>query len=66
MKALSFIGLVFAAFLLFLGFSSRTTAGSVLANALIVGGVIIAVFVIIVWIILFIKEKRKSDKDSDF
>ena len=66
MKALSFIGLVFAAFLLFLGFSSRNTAGSVLGNALIVGGAIIAVFVIIVWIILFIKEKRKPDKDADF
>ena len=66
MKALSFIGLVFAAFLLFLGFSSGKTAGSVLANALIVGGVIIAAFVIIVWIILFVKEKKNSGKDSDF
>ena len=60
MKALSFIGLVIAAFLIFVGFSSRNTAGSVLGNALVVGGVIIASFVIIVWIILFIKEKKKS------
>ena len=61
MKALSFIGLVFAAFLIFLGYTSRSSAGSVLGNALVVGGAIIAAFVIIVWIILFIKEKKKSD-----
>jgi hypothetical protein len=59
MKALSFIGLVFAAFLIFLGFSSKNATGNVLGNAVIVGGVIIAVFVVIVWITLFIKEKRK-------
>lgn|GEM_PF-4503324 len=62
MKALSFIGLVFAAFLIFLGVSSRNTSGSVLGNALIVGGAIIAGFVIVVWIILFVKEKKKSGK----
>lgn len=62
MKALSFIGLVFAAFLLFLGFSSRNSAGAVLSNALLVGGAIIVAFVIIVWIILFVKEKGKSDE----
>ncbi|HEY8563034.1 MAG TPA: hypothetical protein VIL74_21840 [Pyrinomonadaceae bacterium] len=66
MKALSFIGLILAAFLVFLGISSRNTAGSVLGNAVTIGGIIIAAFVIIVWIILFIKEKRNSDKDSDF
>lgn len=62
MKALSFIGLVFAAFLIFLGYSSRNSSGSVLGNALVVGGAIIAGFVIIVWIILFLKEKRESGK----
>jgi len=61
MKALSFIGLVFAAFLFFLGFSSRNTAGVILSNALIVGGAIIGAFVAIVWIVMFIKEKKKSD-----
>jgi hypothetical protein len=30
-----------------------------LSNAIIVGGAIIAGFVIIVWIITFLKEKRK-------
>lgn len=57
--------MVFAAFLIFLGFSSRQNAGNVLSNTIIVGGVIIALFVITVWIILFIKEKKK-DGDSDF
>jgi hypothetical protein len=66
MKALSFIGLVFAAFLIFLGITSRNASGSVLGNALVIGGVVIAAFVVIVWIILFIKEKRDSDKDSGF
>jgi len=66
MKALSFIGLVFAAFLIFLGFSSRQSAGNVLSNAIIVGGALIAGFIVIVWIIMFFKEKKNSDKDSDF
>ena len=66
MKALSFIGLVFAAFLIFLGFSSRATAGIVLSNAIIVAGAIIAAFVIIVWIIMFLKEKRNRQDKSDF
>jgi amino acid transporter len=66
MKALSLIALVFAAFLIFLGVSSKTTAGNVLSNAIIVGGAIIVVFVIVVWIIIFIKEKKKKEGDSDF
>ena len=66
MKALSFIGLVFSAFLIFLGFSSKKTAGNVLSNAIIIGGVIIGVFVIIVWIIMFVKEKKKKGDNSDF
>jgi amino acid transporter len=66
MKALSLIAMVFAAFLIFLGLSSRQTAGNVLSNAIIIGGAIIAAFVVIVWIIMFFKEKKNSDKDSDF
>jgi hypothetical protein len=66
MKALSFIGLVFSAFLIFLGVSSKNTAGNVLSNAIIVGGVIIGAFVVIVWIILFVKEKKNSGDKSDF
>jgi amino acid transporter len=66
MKALSLIALVFAAFLIFLGLSSRQTAGNVLSNAIIIGGAIIVAFVIIVWIIMFFKGKKDSDKDTDF
>jgi hypothetical protein len=66
MKALSLIAIVFAAFLIFLGFSSKNTAGAVLSNAIIIGGAIIGVFVIVVWVIIFIKEKKKKENDSDF
>jgi len=66
MKALSLIALVFAAFLIFLGVSSKNTAGNVLSNAIIVGGAIIATFVIVVRVIMFIKEKKKKESDSDF
>lgn len=57
MKALSLIAVVFAAFLIFLGISSRKTAGT-LSNAVIIGGAVIAGFVAIIWAITFIKEKR--------
>ena len=66
MTALSLIGLVFAAFLIFLGISSRQNAGNILSNAIIFGGAVIALFVVIVWVIMFFKEKKDSDKDSDF
>lgn len=66
MKALSFIGLVFAAFLIYLGVSSKGGSGAVLGNTVLVGGILIAAFVIIVWIILFIKEKGKKGDGSDF
>lgn len=59
MKALSFISLIFAAFLIFLGLSSKKTAGDVLSSAIIIGGAIIAGFVFVVWIIMFFKEKKK-------
>ncbi len=57
MKALLFIALVFGAFLIFLGISSRATAGT-LSNAVIVGGASIFVFVAVVWILMFLKEKK--------
>lgn len=58
MKALSLIAIVVAAFLIFLGYSSKTAAGGVLSNAVIVGGVLIVVFVAVVWLVIFIKEKK--------
>jgi heme/copper-type cytochrome/quinol oxidase subunit 4 len=58
MKALSFIAILFAAFLIFLGVTSKQTAGGVLGNAVIAGGVIIAVVVAAIWILMFFKEKK--------
>lgn len=66
MRALSFIGLVFAAFLIYLGVTTKTGSGNVLGNTVLIGGIFIAAFVIIVWIILFIKERGKKDDDPDF
>ncbi|MBA2736114.1 MAG: hypothetical protein H0U50_04905 [Pyrinomonadaceae bacterium] len=57
MKALSLIALFFAAFLIFLGISSRKTSGT-LSNTVIIGGAVIAGFVAIIWAITFIKEKK--------
>jgi len=59
MKALSLIALVLSAYLLFLGFSTGKTAGEPLGNALIIGGSIVAGAVIIIWIITFVKEKKR-------
>ena len=64
MKALSLVALVFAAFLIFLGISSRETAG-VLSNAVIFIGVVITLFVAIVWAITFFKEKNNRENDFD-
>ena len=66
MKALSLIGLVFSAFLIFLGVSSKKASGDILSYAIIVGGAIIGIFVVVVWVIMFIKEKKKKEGDSDF
>lgn len=57
MKALSLITIVFAAFFIFLGISSREKSGA-LSNAVIIGGAFIAVLVAIIWAITFIKEKK--------
>ena len=57
MKALSLVALVIAAFLIFLGISSRATAG-VLSNAVIFIGALIAFFVVLVWVITFFKKKK--------
>ncbi len=67
MKALSLIAIVFAAFLIIVGFTSRTTAG-VLSYAVIFLGVVIAIFVAIIWTIAFFKEKKERESnfnDSD-
>ncbi|MBK7705141.1 MAG: hypothetical protein IPN69_09425 [Acidobacteria bacterium] len=59
MKALSFIAIVIAAFLVFLGLSSRSGAGAVLSNAVIIGGVLIAVVVAGSWIAMYFKNRQQ-------
>jgi hypothetical protein len=60
MKPLSTIALFFAAVLVFIGVASRDGAGTVLSNAVIVGGVIIAVTVFGIWIGLFLKNRGRQ------
>jgi prepilin signal peptidase PulO-like enzyme (type II secretory pathway) len=66
MKALTLVATLFAAFLVFLGASSKNSAGDVLGNAVIVAGAIILFFVCIVWLMKFIKEKKGNGNDSNF
>ncbi|MDQ2745948.1 MAG: hypothetical protein M3T96_01665 [Acidobacteriota bacterium] len=64
MKALSLVGVFFAALLIFLGFSTRATAG-VLGDAVVFIGVVIAIFVAVIWIITIFKEKKNRENDLD-
>ena len=64
MKALSLVAIFFAAFLIFLGFSSRETSG-VLSDAVIFLGALIAVFVAIIWLLAFFKKKKNREEDFD-
>ena len=57
MKALSLIAIFFAAFLIFLGLSSKQSSGEVLGNAVIAGGVMIVVVVAAIWVIMFFRRK---------
>ena len=59
MKALSIIALVFAAFLIFLGVSSIASTGG-LSYAVIIAGSLIIIFVGIIWVSTFIKERREK------
>ncbi len=59
MKPLSVIAIVIAAFLIFLGISSRSGAGATLSNAVIVGGVFIAAVVAGSWIAMYFKNRQQ-------
>ena len=65
MKALSLIAIVFAAFLIYLGITSRVTSGRILGNAVVAGGAIIAALVVAVWIIMFVKEKKEKKENKE-
>lgn len=64
MKALSLIAIVFAAFLIIVGFTSRATAG-VLSYAVIFLGTMIVIFVAVIWTIAFFKEKKERESEFD-
>jgi amino acid transporter len=61
MRAFLLVGLIFSAFLLFLGFTSRKTAGDVLSATVIICGVLVFLFVAIIWIFSYIKEKKERE-----
>lgn len=60
MRALNFIGLAIAAFLLFLGISSRNAAGAVLSNAVIAGGVFIILVIAGGWIAVIVRNRTRD------
>lgn len=66
MKPLSIIALLFAAFLIFLGIFSRQSSGG-LSYAVIVAGVLVLIFLAVIWILFLKKEKKEATdwKDLD-
>lgn len=60
MKALYFIGLFFSAFLIIMGVLSRKNSGYALSNAVIAGGVLIAVFILIIFILNYVKQRKEK------
>lgn len=60
MKALFLILFVFSSFMLFLGFSARTSQNNSLGNALIFGGFAVYLGIAVTWILF--KVKGKEDK----
>ena len=65
MKALSLIAAILGAFLIFIGISTKKASGA-LSNAVIIGGALIILFIIIVWAVMKIKEKREKQGENDF
>lgn len=61
MKAFLLVGILFSAFLIILGVTSRKTAGDVLSSAVLVAGGFVFVFVAVIWVLSYIKEKREKE-----
>ncbi|MGI8545620.1 MAG: hypothetical protein ACR2MD_19355 [Aridibacter sp.] len=57
MKAIFLILFVFSTFMLFLGYSAKTTQNNPLGNALIFGGLAIYTGMTITWILFKFKER---------
>jgi membrane protein DedA with SNARE-associated domain len=62
MKPLSIIASIFAAFLIFLGFYARQSSGG-LSYAVMIAGFLILIFLAVIWILFWVKEKREKPKD---
>lgn len=58
MKPLSIIAFLFAAFLIFLGIFSRQSSGG-LSYAVLVAGILILIFLAVIWILYLKKEKAE-------
>ena len=59
MKPLSIIAFLFAAFLIFLGIFSRQSSGG-LSYAVLIAGVLILIFLAVIWILFLKKEKAEQ------
>lgn len=64
MKPLSLIAFLLAAFLIFLGYSARISSGG-LSYAVMIAGFLILIFLAIVWVIYFVKEKKEKPEWED-
>jgi TRAP-type C4-dicarboxylate transport system permease large subunit len=64
MKPLSIIAFVFAVFLIILGILSRRSSGG-LSNAVIVAGVLVLIFLAVIWILYLKKEKKEATDWED-
>jgi len=58
MKPLSIIAFLFAAFLIFLGIFSRQSSGG-LSYAVLTAGILILIFLAVIWILFLKKEKAE-------
>ncbi|MGI8669599.1 MAG: hypothetical protein ACR2J3_07065 [Aridibacter sp.] len=60
MKAIFLILFVFSTFMLYLGYTAKTTQSNSLGNALIFGGVLIYLGMAVTWILFKIKERNDA------
>ena len=58
MKPLSIIAFLFASFLIFLGIFSRQSSGG-LSYAVLIAGILILIFLAVIWILFLKKEKAE-------
>ena len=64
MKPLSIIAFLFASFLIFLGVSSRQASGG-LSYAVLIAGILILIFLAVIWILFLKKEKAEKPDWED-